>query len=271
MLNFWKYSATGNDFIVFDVRDGKIPDLNWEALCHRETGLGADGILFLGNSSSSDFKMTYLNADGGEVEMCGNGGRAISHFAKNELNILPSAGSEYKFETLEGLYSSSVEDDFIRLHMTEFEDWMGIDIHSFYPAKASLYMKTGVPHCIYLVDSVDEIDLMKVAPPIRYNEVFEKGTNINFIEKVSDHHIKMRTYERGVEGETLACGTGATAAALACSEFFRWNKKILIDAPGGELEIHFEGADGNFSKIYLCGKTLKITSGSVDLKKYGRS
>lgn len=271
MLNFWKYSATGNDFIVFDVRDGKIPDLDWEALCHRKTGLGADGILLLGESGRADFKMTYLNADGGEVEMCGNGGRAISHFAKNELGIEPAREGQYLFETLEGVYSSTVEEDFIRLNMTEFSDWKGIDISSYYAASRSIYMKTGVPHCIYLVDSVDKIDLMKVAPPIRYEKVFEKGTNVNFIEKVSDHHLKMRTYERGVEGETLACGTGATAAALASNEFFGWNKKVRIDAPGGELEIHFEGSDGSFDKIYLCGKALKITSGSIDLKKYGRS
>lgn len=271
MVKFWKYSATGNDFIVFDDREGETPALNWEALCHRETGLGADGILLLGKSDKADFKMTYLNADGGEVEMCGNGGRAISHFAKNELGILPKEGSEYKFETLEGVYSSTVEDDFIRLNMTEFDEWKAIDINSQFSSKASIYMKTGVPHCIYLVDSVDEIDLVKTARPIRYNELFSRGTNINFIEKVADHHLKMRTYERGVEGETLACGTGATAAALAANEFFGWEKKVRIDAPGGELEIHFEGSKGDFKNIYLCGKTLKITSGEVDLKKFGLS
>ncbi|MFT6068454.1 MAG: diaminopimelate epimerase [Bacteriovoracaceae bacterium] len=271
MVNFWKYSATGNDFIVFDDREGKTPQLDWEALCHRETGLGADGILLLGKSEKADFKMTYLNADGGEVEMCGNGGRAISHFAKNELGIEPMNKAEYRFETLEGVYSSTVEDDFIRLNMTEFDEWKLIDISSFYPSEKSIYMKTGVPHCIYLVDSVDKIDLMQVSPPIRYNKLFEKGVNINFIEKVSDHHLKMRTYERGVEGETLACGTGATAAALASNEFFGWKDKVRIDAPGGELEIHFKGSRGDFSEIYLCGKTLKISSGSIDLKKYGRA
>jgi diaminopimelate epimerase len=270
MLNFWKYSATGNDFIVFDARDEDLPKLDWQAICDRERGLGADGILLLSHSDKADFKMTYLNADGGEVEMCGNGGRAISHFAKNELGILPADGSKYIFETLEGVYSSTVEEDFIRLNMTEFSEWKLVDIDSFFKAKKSLYMKTGVPHCVYLVDSVDEVDLMKIAPSIRYNEAFEKGANVNFIEKISDHHLKMRTYERGVEAETLACGTGATAVALASNEFFGFKNKVTIDAPGGEIEIHFKGEKGHFFEIYLCGKVLKISSGSVDLKKFCR-
>jgi diaminopimelate epimerase len=268
MVKFWKYSATGNDFVVFDDRDGRVPELNWEKLCDRENGIGADGILLLRSSSKADFKMTYLNADGGEVEMCGNGGRAISHFAQVELGISPKK-TMYDFETLEGVYHSSIEGDSVRLNMTEFSEWKALEINKFFQAEKSIYMKTGVPHCIYLVPNVDEIDLIPVARPIRYDEMFEKGTNINFIEKVGDHHIKMRTYERGVEGETLACGTGATAAALACNEFFGWKDLVKIDAPGGRIEIEFKGEDGNFSDLYLCGKVEKITSGTFDPKEFG--
>jgi len=273
MLKFWKYSATGNDFVVFDDRKGDVPVLDWQALCDREKGIGADGILLLRSSDKGDFKMTYLNADGGEVEMCGNGGRAISHFAKTELGINPKNTSSklFEFETLEGVYNSTVDGEFVRLNMTEFAEWKKFDISPYYPAKDSIYMKTGVPHCVYLVHSVDEVDLMSHAPPIRYNEIFERGTNVNFIEKLGDHHIKMRTYERGVEGETLACGTGATAVALACNEFFGFKDEVKIEAPGGELIIQFEGEQGNFSNIYLCGKAEKITSGSIDPKEYGQS
>lgn len=268
MLKFWKYSATGNDFIIFDDRDGKVPALDWEAICHRETGIGADGILFLRSSNKSDFKMTYLNADGGEVEMCGNGGRAISHFAKYELEIVPRLNQTFEFETSEGVYSSSVKNDFVSLNMTEFSEWKRFKIENFFESEKSAFMKTGVPHCIYLVASVDSIDLDKTASPIRHNKLFENGVNVNFIEKIGDHHLKMRTFERGIEGETLACGTGATAAALACNEFFGWEKSVQIDAPGGRLEIQFKGRGGHFSEIYLCGKVKKISSGIVDLKRF---
>lgn len=268
MLKFWKYSATGNDFVVFDDREGQIPQLDWAALCDRKTGIGADGVLLLRNSDSADFRMTYLNADGGEVEMCGNGGRAISHFAKTELCITPKNKTKYNFETLEGVYHSEVNEDFVKLNMTEFSEWKKIIIEAYYSSEKSIYMKTGVPHCIYLVDSVDRIELEKVAPAIRYNEAFDKGVNVNFIEKIGDHHIKMRTYERGVEGETLACGTGATAAALACNEFFGWKDSIQIDAPGGRLEIQFQGDAGDFTKIYLCGSAEKVTSGTIDPKDF---
>lgn len=271
MLKFWKYSATGNDFVVFDDRDGSVPSLDWVSLCDRESGIGADGILLLRDSDKGDFKMTYLNADGGEVEMCGNGGRAISHFAQVELGITPKNNSRFEFETLEGIYNSTVENDFIKLNMTEFSDWKKIDISSLFQSENSIYMKTGVPHCIYLVDSVDQIELDKVASPIRHDKIFEKGVNVNFIEKIADHHIKMRTFERGVEGETLACGTGATAAALACNDFFGWKKSIQIDAPGGRLEIQFSGENGSFSEVYLCGKAEKITSGTIAPKDYDPS
>lgn len=271
MLKFWKYSATGNDFVVFDDRDGSTPELDWVKLCDRNQGIGADGILLLRNSEKADFKMTYLNADGGEVEMCGNGGRAISHFASKELGITPKNNSSFSFETLEGVYHSEVEGDFVKLNMTEFSEWKRHDIGGFYPHEKCIFMKTGVPHCIYLVPIVDEIDIVPMARPIRYEPMFEKGTNVNFIEKVGEQHIKMRTYERGVEGETLACGTGATAVALACNEFFGWEKSVKIDAPGGRLEILFDGSEGNFSNIYLCGNVEKLTSGEIDSQEYRRS
>lgn len=271
MLKFWKYSATGNDFVVFDDRDGSVPVMDWEALCDRKSGIGADGILLLRSSDKADFRMTYLNADGGEVEMCGNGGRAISHFGKVELGISPKNNSTYEFETLEGVYNSIVEDDYVQLNMTEFSEWKKIEIKDLYPAEKSIYMKTGVPHCIFLVQSVDDIDLDSVASPIRHNKVFERGVNVNFIERIGENHIKMRTFERGVEGETLACGTGATAAALACNEFFGWKDSVQIDAPGGRIEIQFKGEDGKFSDLYLCGKAEKISSGTIDPKEYGQS
>lgn len=261
---FFKYSGTGNDFVVLDNRDEKLtiddPKV-WEKICDRKNGVGADGILLLEKSKNYDFKMRYLNADGGEVEMCGNGARVITDFAHNELSLHP--GTQYEFETMNGVYKANIDEVYgIRLLMTELFDIDKIDISDLNEGHKSLYLNTGVPHCIFETLDVDKLELQEKGASVRYDKRFENGVNANFFHIEKDGVIKLRTYERGVEGETLACGTGATAAAIACSKFYGWKEKVEVKMPGGSLYILF---NNDFSEVYLCGKTKKIFSGNLSL------
>ena len=263
-FSFFKYSGTGNDFVVLDNRDEKLtiedPKV-WEKICDRKNGIGADGVLLLEKSQKHDFRMRYLNADGGEVEMCGNGARVITDFAHNELSLHPEI--EYEFETMNGVYKAYIDKEYgIRLLMTELFDVDKIDISDLSASGKHLYLNTGVPHCIFEVPDVDHVDLQESGALIRYDKRFEKGVNANFFHVEKDGVIKLRTYERGVEGETLACGTGATAAAIACSKLYGWKDRVEVKMPGGSLHILF---NDNLSEVYLCGKTEKIFSGSFSL------
>lgn len=260
-LEFHKYSATGNDFIVLDNREGlfSYDKTLWQKLCQRRTGIGADGVLFLENSTKADFKMVYLNADGNEVAMCGNGSRALIHFA-SELEVTQKNKGLYSFETFNGVYfGRSTSAESVEVEMTELYDQGKIDISDLFSAKNCLYLNTGVPHCIYEVDDVDQLELKKLGEKIRYDKRFDEGTNVNFFQKLSSNTLKLRTYERGVEDETLACGSGALAAAVAFSQFYGKVEKVEIKQPGGTLII------GLTPKYTLRGKVQKIYSGSCEL------
>lgn len=269
MSKFWKYAGTGNDFVVVDNRTGEFTNLtakDWKTLCQRKTGIGADGALLLSLSDQADFRMTYLNADGGEVEMCGNGGRCISAFAKEQLGLIPKQGNEFVFATKEGLYRSQVKNGSVDLLMTELNEINTIEIASLYPESLNaFYMKAGVPHCVYQVKNIDTVDLVRLAPPIRHAPRFPQGTNVNLIEVLTDNRIKIRTFERGVEDETLSCGTGATAAALACHRLFGWQNQIQVSSKGGELTIKLEGFTATkLGLVYLSGAVRKVFTGEFD-------
>jgi diaminopimelate epimerase len=239
-VDFWKYQANGNDFVIFDDRLGSFceaPVAHFEFTCDRKKGVGADGILFLKKSMKADFKMIYLNADGNEVSMCGNGARAITHFVHYVIKMKQT--NDYSFETQNGIYHSRVgEDGKIFLDMTELYDEEAVEIQDLFPeAKSFYYANTGVPHCVFEVQDVVDFDLLGRSPKMRYDERFTEGVNINVFEVLNPGELKMRTYERGVEAETLACGTGTIAVALAYQKKYGDLKNVLIHSLGGELNV----------------------------------
>lgn len=260
-LTFFKYSGTGNDFVVIDNRKAiySVDDVAyWNKVCDRKFGVGADGVLFLNSSEKYDYKMIYLNADGGEVSMCGNGSRCLAHYAATVLGL--GDKKNYTFETKKGVYKAHVDGDYVKVLMSELYDVDAFDVSDLYKSAHAKFMNTGVPHCIYENENLDSFDLQNIGAKIRYDKRFPEGTNANFFKVVEKNHIKLRTYERGVEGETLACGTGATAAALACSTFFGWKNSVQVDMPGGSLTIEFSD---DHSEVYLCGQVEKIFSGAL--------
>lgn len=246
----YQYSATGNTFLIGDNREGqfgKMTKAQIEELC---TKANVDGLIFLETSANdkADFHMRYYNNDGGEVEMCGNGARSIVHFAHEVLELSDSK-EHFQFSTKKSLYEGKPRQGF-PIKMSEIGDWDKFDVSDLYQAEASAYLNTGVPHCVYLVDDVEKVPLQKAGDKIRFHERFPEGTNINWIQILEDQKIRMRTYERGVDGETDSCGTGATAAALAISRLKAWSSPVRVIVNGGELQISF---NQDYSEVFLEG------------------
>jgi diaminopimelate epimerase len=261
-LKFTKINATGNDFIVIDNRNSIVAADNsqlWKKLCSLKSGIGADGVLLLEQSSKADFRMRYINADGGEVEMCGNGGRAITSFARD---LLTPQKEIYQFETMNGIYECSVDKIHgYRLKMTELYDVDKLNLNTLnIKSKHSLYLNTGVPHSVFEVENILEYPVVEHGKSVRYNPLFKNGSNANFFEVVSPKHLRIRTYERGVENETLSCGTGVTATAIAAAKFYNWNDEIILETLGGRLAVQF---NSDFSEVYLCGAVSKVFTGTI--------
>lgn len=256
-VDFWRYSATGNTFLMFDSRAERIVErLSADRLNELSREYDVDGVIFLESSDEHDFHMRYLNADGYEVEMCGNGTRAITHFASQIVKV-PSENSQYSFTTFAGIYQSRVDENFPVL-MTEMKEDNAIDVSGLYSeALSSYYINTGVPHVIYEVEDPQQVKLEEVAPPIRYHQMFNKGTNVNFYCR-NGHDVMMRTYERGVEGETASCGTGAVAVVLSLVHTKGLKGLFKVKMPGGELMISYE--DEN---VWLAGKVEITEQGSL--------
>lgn len=266
-INFVKYSATGNDFIVFDGRQNQticeFPACVWQRLCHRQNGIGADGALILLSHPEYAFEMRYINADGGEVAMCGNGARAICHFAHFYLKISFNRDNGYRFKTQNGTYEASIINNEIALKMTEVYDMEKIETQDLLKrvAKKSFYINTGVPHVIFLVDAIENLNIETLARPIRYDYRFKYGVNVNFLEIKESNEFILRTYERGVEAETLSCGTGAVAAAIFAKQNLGITNQAIFNVKGGRLTVAF---DDNLSEITLRGDTKLIFDGSIE-------
>lgn len=261
-IPFWRYSATGNSFLFFDNRKQTLDSLNKETCEKWATGAGVDGLIFLEESSvpEAHFHMRYLNSDGGEVEMCGNGARSIMHFAHHILKIPTDDDGRYHFTTMCSLYHGKPEALF-PLQMTELSEVDAIEIQDLVEqAKSSFYLNTGVPHCVFELESIGNIDLQKLGARVRYDARFEKGTNANFYRILSPGSIEIRTYERGVEGETLSCGTGATAAALSLAMKKNWPSPIKVKVAGGDLTISF---NADYSAVFLAGEVELLEQGTL--------
>lgn len=257
-------SGSGNDFIIVDNRTGILhkDKINRfiAQVCTRKQSVGADGFILIENSDKADFKWHFYNADGGEVEMCGNGGRCAARFAY----LKGIASSELSFETMAGIIKAEINNHQVKLQITNpvnlKEDF------SLSVADRTLqanFINTGVPHVVILIDNLKNFDVFKIGREIRYHPMFKPaGTNANFIDVVDKKTIKIRTYERGVEDETLACGTGSVAAALIASVKDKAISPVSVHTQGGEvLKIYFEKDNGNFKNVFLEGEAKVIYEG----------
>lgn len=257
-LTFYKYQGAGNDFIIIDNRTQIFPKKNLNIinqLCDRKFGIGADGLILLENSDSVDFKMKYYNADGNESTMCGNGGRCIVAFAK-KLNIV---SNETTFEAIDGLHYAKVIDELINLQM--------IDVSNVEHYPNHYFVNSGSPHHIIVTTQVKNCNVVSQGRAIRHGApYFDEGSNVNFVEKVDDSHFKIRTYERGVEDETLACGTGATAVAIAMHDAqMTNNQSIVIETLGGILEVSFNKENNSYTNVFLKGPATFVFKGTIEI------
>ncbi len=258
-VQFQKFNATGNDFIIIDNRENVVnadDKTLWAKLCRLKSGIGADGVLLVEKSAKFDFKMRYINADGGEVSMCGNGARAITAFAHEELNLQKA---KYQFETMNSVYECSPDSDFgYRLKMTELYDVDKFSIGDLVNSLHCRFLNTGVPHCVFEIDEVEHFDVYANGKKVRYDNRFPSGTNANFYKVIGNNHLAIRTYERGVENETLSCGTGAVATALTAAHFHHFKDQVILETQGGTLAVKFSN---DLKDIYLCGKVEKVFEG----------
>ncbi|HEY2679967.1 MAG TPA: diaminopimelate epimerase [Candidatus Udaeobacter sp.] len=267
MLRFTKMNGAGNDFILFDNRTGSIAlDRNQIAqLCDRHRGVGADGILLLENSTNgADFRMRYFNADGGEAEMCGNGARCFARFA----NKVGGQKTKISFETPAGVISAELKGDLVTLRMTEPTDLrLNVELAMADGNKTVHFVNSGVPHVVILVAKIDGPDVRGDGAAIRHHKIFApNGTNVNFIEKRGPNKIAIRTYERGVEDETLACGTGIVASALIFAASENTDGPISVIARGGdELQVGFEKGGGRFRNVTLTGPAEFVFEGTIEI------
>jgi len=267
MLRFTKMNGAGNDFILFDNRTRDIDlDRNQIAqLCDRHRGIGADGILLLEKPTNrADFRMRYFNADGGEAEMCGNGARCFARFA----NKVGAEKPEISFETPAGVISAELKGDLVTLRMTEPTDLrLNVDLPMATENKTVHFINSGVPHVVIPITKIDDADVRHEGAAIRHHKMFSpNGANVNFIEKRGANKIAIRTFERGVEDETLACGTGIVASALIFAASENTNGPINVIARGGdELEVGFEKSGERFHNVTLTGPAEFVFEGEIEI------
>lgn len=263
-ISFVKYQATGNDFILIDNRSQGIRFMKEEIqkLCHRQFGIGSDGLILLENVKEADFKMNFFNPDGSTGMMCGNGARSIIAFA-HSLSIIDS---KTNFIASDGLHSGEIITQNANLYSIKLSL---SDVKEIIPFEDGQYLNTGTEHFVKVVNDVFQINIKEEGKTIRYDKRFEKydGVNANFIEIVSKSELKIRTYERGVEGETLSCGTGITASAIAYAKTYNINlSPITIYSKGGELKVFFtKTPQKTYSNIYLQGSVEKVFEGQINL------
>jgi diaminopimelate epimerase len=256
--NFYKYQGAGNDFIIFDCINEPCPNLSEakiEQLCDRRFGIGADGLMYILPHESLDFKMKYFNNDGKESTMCGNGGRCIAHLAYH-LNLSKSTA---RFDAIDGYHEAIISDDIVALGM--------IDVHSISRNDYEDYiLNTGSPHYVHFSEINQLEQIVPYGKSIRYNNIYAKdGINVNIVAEQGDT-LHVATYERGVEDETLACGTGVTAVAIAYGNKNGVEGPIKIKTKGGDMKIHFQAdPNGGYKNVVLEGPAVFVFKGSIEL------
>lgn len=267
LIKFTKYEGAGNDFILLDNRKGTFdPSAQIIArLCDRHFGIGADGLMTLTRNAELDCSMRYFNADGSEGEMCGNGARCFALFAEH----LGIGGSTKYFSAVDGLHTA-------RLHRIDGQTGqieLGmIPVREIHSGAGWWFLNTGVPHYVEFVDDLDTVDVARRGRAIRYDTArFPAGTNVNFVQITGEGTLRVRTYERGVEAETLACGTGVTAAAIVANFALQHDTlRYHIHVPGGELEVAFHHTSGteNYTDIHLTGPARRVFEGGIRYRQF---
>jgi len=261
-FTFYKYQGTGNDFVILDNRNGqfnRISNSTVERLCHRHLGIGADGLMLMNKAEGYDFEMVYYNADGNPGSMCGNGGRCMVSFA-NDMGIHQFT---YRFRATDGDHEAELDGPNVRLKMN---DVRMVEIHNTY-----MVLNTGSPHFVRFVNDVENVDVVETGREIRNSKKFvPEGINVDFVETMEDDSIYVRTYERGVEDETLSCGTGVTAAALVSAHNPLGFNQVFVRTPGGRLSVEFNKiSETEFENIWLCGPANLVFKGEIEMDIVG--
>lgn len=267
-IPFEKMNGTGNDFVIIDNRSLGIPIAEQSDLarkiCRRMFSIGADGLIFIEESTIAEFAWNFYNADGSVAEMCGNGSRCVARFAYRHGIV----GKKMKFATLAGIIEAEIGEDeaVVRVRMTAPHDFrLGLSLSVGDQKRAVGYVDTGVPHAVIFVDN-DDVPVNTWGPVVRFHQLFEpKGANANFVRILPDGRLKVRTYERGVEAETMACGTGCVASALFAAVQKGMESPIEVITSGGEiLTIHFDLFDGPMAdNVFLEGPTRLVCTGNL--------
>ncbi|WP_322550256.1 diaminopimelate epimerase [Flavobacterium psychraquaticum] len=259
MLTFYKYEGTGNDFVMIDNRTDFFPKANVqliERLCDRRFGIGADGLILLENHPQYDFKMVYYNSDGNESSMCGNGGRCLVAFAK-QMGVISDTA---EFEAVDGYHFATIDsENNVSLQMK--------DVDAIKNETNYTFLNTGSPHHVEFIGDLEKLDVKFEGSKIRYSDLYgSAGSNVNFVNQIANDIFAVRTYERGVEDETLSCGTGATAVAIAMHQTGKTkNKTIAIKVQGGKLKVNFEVNNGNYTKVFLIGPATFVFEGKIKI------
>jgi diaminopimelate epimerase len=267
LLSFAKMNGAGNDFVMVDNRDRRLhlSPASIARLCDRNRGVGGDGLLAIEPAQNgADFRMRYYNADGGEAEMCGNGARCFARYASQ----IAEPKEEIRFETIAGVITARLLGDRVQLQMSEPKGLqVGTELTVADAPLTVHFVNTGVPHAVVMVDNIAKIDVQKLGAAIRWHEHFApKGTNANFIQKIEGDTLAIRTYERGVEGETLACGTGVVASALIFHQLTGAAAPIRLRVQGGDiLEVGFKRDADGFQNVTLTGPADFVFEGQIEI------
>lgn len=266
-IEFDKMEGTGNDFVFIDNRDGKVPDPAKRQLaidsCHRRFGIGADGMAFVENDSEFDFRWDFYNSDGSIAEMCGNGARCAARFA----NKIGAAGGAMTFRSLAGPIRAELTERGAKVQLTDVAVPAGQEIIEVDDRQQAVWsLNSGVPHVVVLSGDLDAIEVKRVGALIRCHEHFAPaGVNVNFISPGRDDSLSIRTYERGVEDETLACGTGSVAASIIAVKFLGKKSPILVRTRGGELLVHLTLDGDKAVSVFLEGPARTVFSGAMEI------
>jgi diaminopimelate epimerase len=255
-ISFYKYQGTGNDFVMIDDRNNAFPDKELslvQKLCDRKFGIGADGLILIRNKEGYDFEMIYFNADGSQ-SMCGNGARCAVAFSR----FLGIIGEETHFLAIDGPHQAKIDGPWIELGMSP--------VSGLSNTASDFFVDTGSPHHVRFVENVSEYPVVAKGAEIRYSDQYApKGTNANFVSPLGNDEIYVRTYERGVENETLSCGTGVTACALVYGSQKELGE-VKIKTPGGNLKVRFsKSPKGGFQNILLIGPAEQVFEGKIKI------
>ncbi len=258
-IKFYKYQGTGNDFIILNNRENEYSGLSArqvKSLCNRRFGVGADGLMMMNKLEGYDFEMIYFNADGNASSMCGNGGRCLVRFAY-QMGLHKYT---YHFLAVDGIHEAEIDNNnIIRLKMQDVDD---LEEHATYAV-----LNTGSPHLVRFASDILNVDVVESGRDIRNSKKYVKeGINVNFVETIGEDKIFVRTYERGVEDETLSCGTGVTAAAIVNAHNNRGFNRVEVQTPGGNLSVEYTKIDDkHFNNIWLCGPAELVFTGEIEI------